>query len=114
MFVALKNFYTCYGQKSLFLLLPARLWAISRNKYKVLANWAAWFTTGLFCFGYLQDSGAKDPHLSLASGDAGSRGLQGNDRGRPLFRPQKGWGDIRGGYTTQGLTNHLSRRPVGV
>lgn len=104
MFVQLKQIYTYYGQKSLFLSLSVRLRANSHKKYKVLANRAAWFTKWLFCFGYLQDSGANDPYLSLASGDAGSRGLQGNHQDDHWCRSQKGRGDIREGYTTQGLT----------
>jgi hypothetical protein len=59
--------------------------------------------TGLFYFGYLQDSRAKDLCLSLASGDASLRGLQGNHQDDHWCRSQKGRGGIRGSYTTQAL-----------
>lgn len=63
MFVSLKYFLPIYEPKSLFLLLSVRLRTISIFGIKVLANWAAGFTWGLFYFGYLLDSGANDPRL---------------------------------------------------
>lgn len=80
MFAELKQIYTYYGQKSLFLSSSVRLRANSHKRYiKVLANWAAWFTTGLFCFGYLPDSGANDPRPNLAQGSV-LRGAVGETR----------------------------------
>lgn len=50
MFVQLKFNVEYYGQNNLFLLKSVRLRAIVILLYQVLANWAAWFTTGLFLF----------------------------------------------------------------
>lgn len=104
MFVQLEFPITIYAKNNLFLYYSARPRANFIFSNKVLANWAPWFSAGLFCFGHLRDNGANDPCLSLASVEASLRGSQGNDRDHNLFRSQKGWGDIRGSYTTQGLT----------
>lgn len=48
MFVELKLPITNYAKNYLFLLYTVRLRTFLHKKYKVLANWAAWFTTGLF------------------------------------------------------------------
>lgn len=92
------------GNNYLFLSSTARLRAISIFSFIVLANWASWVSTRLFLFGHLQDSRAKDLHLSLVSRDASLRGLQGNHQNVHWCRSQKGRGGIRGGYTTQCLT----------
>lgn len=63
MFVSLKYFLPIYEPNSLFLSLSARLWANSIFGIKVLANWAAGFSRGLFYFGYLLDSRANDLRL---------------------------------------------------
>jgi hypothetical protein len=63
MFVV-RNLNTCYYvKKDLFLLFNGRICPISHNQ--VLNSFAGvWrVTAGLFCFGYLPDSGANDPRL---------------------------------------------------
>jgi hypothetical protein len=50
MFVQLKLNNPKNVEKYLFLHILVRLRAITYNGYLVLANWAAWFTTGLFLF----------------------------------------------------------------
>lgn len=82
MFVSLKLNNCINDEKILFLRILGRLWSISFFEYLVLANWAAWFTTGLFCFGYLPDSWANDQRLCLAQervleGAVGDSGFQG-------------------------------------
>lgn len=52
--MALKNFYTYYGQNIIFLFLSVRLRAISIFRYKVLANWAAGLSRGLFLCHFLR------------------------------------------------------------
>lgn len=79
----LRNSNTCYYvKKDLFLLLNGRFCPIFHSQVLNSFAGAAWFTTGLFCFGYLPDSWANDQRLCLtqegvlegAVGDSGFKG----------------------------------------
>lgn len=48
--MSLKNYFSHYGQNNIFLSVHACLRAISIQKNNVLANRAAWLSTGLFLF----------------------------------------------------------------
>src|ERR1700744_445850 len=63
MFVV-RNFNTCfYEPNNLFLSFNGPFCPISHRILLKSFAGARWFTTGLFCFGYLLDSGANDPRL---------------------------------------------------
>jgi hypothetical protein len=83
------------GQNTLYLHSIVRLRAFFHFDIFYLAGPRS-FSTGLFLFGYLPDSRAKDLCLSLTERSVSLRGWQGNDQDDHWFRPQKGRGDIRG------------------
>jgi hypothetical protein len=83
------------GCFSLFLSSVAQFGANFHIEFSCLAARAAWFTTGLFCFGYPLDSRANDLRLCLAQesvleGEAGDSGFKGT---LPVARKLRGVGN---------------------